>query len=34
MNFLFDAQHLPAITAALEKNSLVELDRQAVRVVR
>ncbi len=26
-------QHLPAIVAALERNSLVELDRQAVRVV-
>lgn len=28
------AQHLPTIIAALERNSLVELDRQAVRVVR
>ncbi len=27
-------QHLPAILAALEQNSLVELDRQSVRVVR
>ena len=27
-------QHLPSIVAALERNSLVELDRQAVRVVR
>jgi len=26
-------QHLPAIIAALEQNSLVELDRQAVKVV-
>jgi predicted nuclease of predicted toxin-antitoxin system len=26
-------QHLPAIVAALERNSLVELDRQAVKVV-
>ncbi|HXG49438.1 MAG TPA: DUF5615 family PIN-like protein [Methylomirabilota bacterium] len=26
-------QHLPAIVAALDKNSLVELDRQEVRVV-
>jgi len=28
------AQHLPAIIAALEENSLVELDRESVRVVR
>lgn len=27
-------QNLPTIIAALERNSLVELDRQAVRVVR
>ena len=26
-------QHLPAIEAALDRNSLVELDRQAVKVV-
>lgn len=41
MKFLVDARdlkvlfqkHLPAIVAALEQNSLVELDRHAVRVL-
>lgn len=27
-------QHLPAIVASLDKNSLVELDRQTVRIVK